>query len=344
MVTTAEKDDLGRSNYTHTVLGEEASATWCGYCPAVVGYMSSVFYSGNYDFYYVTLVQDRNPYAAQRINELNIGAFPTVAFDGGYRRVIGDVGGTGPYISALNACGARSVADIDIAVDVTWNGNAQLGITASVTNNQQNTYTGHIHAYVTEIDSRWYVFGHQYDYAMIGNYALNQNINVPAESTMEYETTWNGQSYGFGDIEQDNIMIIISVLRSATGFTDDTAAATPYINQAPETPDQISGPNQGVAGQTLTFETQSTDPNDNDLLYQWRWGDGSTTTWLGPFFSGEQVSQSHRWIQPGKYAVQVRVKDSHGLESDWSTPAYVKINVNPLFHIKPTFLNYDVTP
>ncbi|MFH1100427.1 MAG: CARDB domain-containing protein [Methanobacteriota archaeon] len=215
-------------DFTHTVLGEEATATWCGFCPYVIQYLDEIYHSGLYDFYYVALVADKNPYASQRVlDELEVTGYPTVFYDGGYRQVLGAGGGIPLHTAAINECGARAVANIDLNLTVTWNVNAQLDVTLNITNNEATEYSGHIHAYVTEIDSRWWNQGVQYHFAMIGDYALNQNVTIPAEGTSTYFTVWDGAAYGFEDISPENIMVIVSVFRSGTNYVDETAAVIP---------------------------------------------------------------------------------------------------------------------
>ena len=47
------------------------------------------------------------------------------------------------------------------------------------------------------------------------------------------------------------------------------------------------------------------------------WGD-SISNWLGPYTSGETVSLKHTWNFVGDYSINVKAKDSEGLESGWS--------------------------
>jgi len=126
--------------FTHTVLGEEVSATWCPHCPPVVGYMNYIYSSGSYDFYYVTLVCDMNSYANARRIELGVTGYPTVVFDGGYQTLVGNQGSTTPYINAINSCGARTVPDVDLDMSVEWLGDAEMSIVVDVTNNEASTY------------------------------------------------------------------------------------------------------------------------------------------------------------------------------------------------------------
>jgi hypothetical protein len=62
------------------------------------------------------------------------------------------------------------------------------------------------------------------------------------------------------------------------------------------------------------------------LFYQWDFGDGSVSDWLGPFGSDELCSVSHRWSSSGRYLVRVRAKDNFEDESVWSESLAVEIS------------------
>jgi hypothetical protein len=141
-------------DYTHTVLAEYGTTTSCPHCPPVSGYLFSIYESG-YDFYFVSLVANMNSAANTRCNELGISGVPDVHFDGGYTNLLGNQGSNTPYINAINTCGARSVSDIGLDIGLVWNGNNEVSVTVNVTNNEGTTYNGHLHAYVTEKESRW---------------------------------------------------------------------------------------------------------------------------------------------------------------------------------------------
>ncbi len=80
-----------------------------------------------------------------------------------------------------------------------------------------------------------------------------------------------------------------------------------------------TGPVFGSAGLEYEFESTATDPDEDDLYYQWDWGDGrSLSDWMGPYASGETCIASHTW-PVGDFDILVRVKDDFGVESDWST-------------------------
>ena len=74
---------------SHTILGELGTATWCGYCKYAHGALKALFKGGWHDFYYISLVDDKNVNAEDRIDELGISGFPTVWWDGDYVKNIG---------------------------------------------------------------------------------------------------------------------------------------------------------------------------------------------------------------------------------------------------------------
>jgi hypothetical protein len=101
---------------------------------------------------------------------------------------------------------------------------------------------------------------------------------------------------------------------------------------APEAP-ELSGPGQGVAGQSYTFTIVAMDPDGDNIYYMIDWGDGSVSEWVGPFANGEQANLSHIWNIQGQYSLRGKVKDMHNVESDWSDPLIIQIVGGPLLDI-----------
>ena len=220
-VNSPEKLD----DYTHTVMVEACTASWCPPCAIAAEVMHDVFYTGDYDFYYVALVSDKNTYANGRCGELGVTSIPDYVFDGGFTRQVGSTS-AGVYINKLNSCGARDVEDIDLALDITWNGDASIDVDLDITNNEASTYSGHVHVYVTEIVSRWNTNnGKPYHFAMVGNYAFNENADVAGDETTQLSTTWDGSQYGMSDLEENNVMVIATIYnRNNNDYVDETTA------------------------------------------------------------------------------------------------------------------------
>jgi hypothetical protein len=104
------------------------------------------------------------------------------------------------------------------------------------------------------------------------------------------------------------------------------------FNQPPEIPDTPSGPDEGVIGFEYTFTTQTIDVDDDDIYFLFDWGDGNDSGWLGPFYSGESVSDSYIWESVGEYSVKVKAKDENS-ESDWSEVHIINILGKPELEI-----------
>ena len=90
-------------------------------------------------------------------------------------------------------------------------------------------------------------------------------------------------------------------------------------NSPPNKPTTPTGPASGTPGTVYTYSTSTTDPNGDQVYYQWDWGDGSTPTWIGPYASGLTINTTHTFGK-GSYSIKVKAKDTNGAESVWSDP------------------------
>lgn len=216
---------------THTMFAELGTELPCSNCHVAREALHKVYTSNDYPFYYVSLVDFENDAAAERINEYNIWGYPTVWFDGGYRVEVGGFPEAEAYYRQdLTTCGARIVPNIDVTLSALWLGNAQIDIDVNVQNHESSGYTGHIHVYVTEVESTmgWNdTMGHPYTFAFL-DYAFNQDIIIPSSGTWTGSLVWDGHDfddgYGhdFGNIQYGNLQVIAVVFNSAVhqGFSD----------------------------------------------------------------------------------------------------------------------------
>jgi len=264
---------------THTVLGEQCTATWCSWCKYAHGALKALYKGGWHDFYYIGLVDDKNTHAADRIDELGITGFPTVHWDGGYDTDVGSgsiPGAMATYNSSINSCGTRTVADIDVSISVSWMGSATMSITVTVDNNEGSQYNGYLRCYVTEIESSfgWIDSGGQlYTFPFL-EYAFDQGITVNAGSTWSDTVTWDGALYNngmgtnYGTITEDNTFIIASVFDTTSGYVDETAGKRVGNNRAPNTPSSPN-PSSGATSINLnpTLSWTGGDPDWFDNVY-----------------------------------------------------------------------------
>ncbi|MBE3122955.1 MAG: hypothetical protein IMZ58_12235 [Thermoplasmata archaeon] len=220
---TKDDSNLGNRDFTHTVFAEDATATWCGYCHYAREALDVVYTSGDYPFYYICMVDDMNTHAASRIDDFNLYGFPTVFFDYGYNTVIGGwTGNEAEYRTAITQSGARTVADIDVNLNVAWLGDATMDISVGVTNNEATPYAGHLHVYMTEIESSlgWLdTTGHPYTFPFL-DYAFNEPLSIAVGGTWTNSMTWNGHNHNsgmgqdFGSIQYGNIAVIAAIFNN----------------------------------------------------------------------------------------------------------------------------------
>ena len=132
------KSNIVNENFTHTVFVEEGTATWCPYCPAMANALNNVYNIGDYNFYFVALIDDKSDDAAYRVrNDLNLQGFPSAFFDGGDKTIIGGVSNENTYKSLISRAGVRDVHELDFSVSVEWLGNAEIEIDITITNNEE---------------------------------------------------------------------------------------------------------------------------------------------------------------------------------------------------------------
>jgi hypothetical protein len=253
----------------HTVLGEYSTITTCTSKYPYLA-LKEIFKQEYHPFNFLTLVCDKNTHAYQRaVNELYLLEYPTLFLDGGYLSIVGEGNYSSiyqQYNESIEDCSHREVADLDITLDIEWlgavnpnppNGTTNfscrglswdvcaMNINCTVKNNELEQYDGHLHVYVAEINSSYWIdFYHcPYVFAFL-DYAWNEEIEISSEDTWEDSMEWNGADYNngdeenltiFNDIFQDNTILIASVLAENTKYTDETESKIAGINTEPKT-------------------------------------------------------------------------------------------------------------
>ncbi len=100
-------------------------------------------------------------------------------------------------------------------------------------------------------------------------------------------------------------------------------------NQAPETPEQPSGPTKGSMSIEYTYSSSAIDVDNDTLWYQFDWGDGNFSDLVGPYGSGDIAEASHTWNEIGNYEVRVKATDLINASS-WSQPLNITIKESSL--------------
>ncbi len=104
---------------------------------------------------------------------------------------------------------------------------------------------------------------------------------------------------------------------------------------APSKPITPSGTEYGEIGQTYTYRSRCTHPDDLDVQYRWSFGDGTTTEWSDFVAPDTLVSMAHSWDHEGYYGVRVQARDTDGYEGLWSDSLLVTISYPNDAPLKP---------
>ncbi|MHA1969113.1 MAG: hypothetical protein ACW964_15105 [Candidatus Hodarchaeales archaeon] len=294
------------NDYSHTILGEYFTLEGC--TPSRYSHMAlmELYYSEYHPFYYVSMVYDENKWANQRADELDVYVSPTLVWDGGYLKDIGsneDIkADMADYNESIIACGNRNVKDIDLNLDVEWLGvvniipengttevpidqvmswsNSEMEIDVEVINHETETYNGHLHVYVTEVnstlwDDKW---GNPYTFAFL-DYAWNEDVTLSGSGAWEDTVIWDGYDHqtGYGDyyqnITQDNILLVASIFDEDNfNYADETTGVRTGYDTDPKLYDIYFG---CTFPPPLIFENVSTNkyiPGDLgwNVTYYWR--------------------------------------------------------------------------
>jgi hypothetical protein len=197
----------GNETFSHIVLVEEATATWCTNCPAVANILHSLYESHNYRFYYVSLVNGTSSKVADRLfTNYNIYGFPTIFIDGGYKVVLGGANPESTFADAIEAAQGRvTVPNIKITLVAEYN-NASHGLTvkAYLYNNENSSYTGQLKLYLTEIISHWTGYDSKpYRFSFLDYIPIQNDVTIPAKGSIIVNGTMDVSAYDY-----ENLMII----------------------------------------------------------------------------------------------------------------------------------------
>jgi len=105
-------------------------------------------------------------------------------------------------------------------------------------------------------------------------------------------------------------------------------------NDPPETPEIPSGPKHILIGMDGNYTTSSVDPNyKNTIEYRFDWdstGDHNYSQFTPSMPSGQNVTLTHHWDEPGSYMVSAIARDNHGSKSAWSQGFEVTVHASNL--------------
>jgi len=178
-------------DFTHTIFIEEATATWCKFCPGTAEALKTVYDKQMYPFYFVAMVSDKSTDAKARLDDdYNIYAYPACFFDGGYKVVIGETSAN-TVENRVKLCGKRDVHELDLNVSVEWVSNGVIDISVSITNNEGSTGNNAPDKPVINGPSSGKK-KQEYEFTFVSNDPENQTIEYWINWGDETNTGWKG--------------------------------------------------------------------------------------------------------------------------------------------------------
>jgi len=212
IVTVVDKsDDENDQNSIHYVFVEDGTATDCKNCPIVANILHELFESEMYNFYYVSLVNDRSSEAQTRLtSDYDVYGFPTVFIDGGYKVIVGGNNDKSEYEQAILDARSRDVPDLQVTINAEYdNKTYKLTTEVVIENNEKKTYNGRLKVYLTEIVSQWNGYdGKPYHYGFV-DYVINKDISIDSNGEKNFSDSQN-----ISDYDHENLMIMAVIFNS----------------------------------------------------------------------------------------------------------------------------------
>lgn len=347
--------------YTHTGLIEEATATWCPYCPGMANALYNIYKDDELPFYFIAMVTDKSDTAGYYLQEtFNLYAYPSAFIDGGDSVVVGGYTDEDLYINRLERVLTRDVHDLDLSIGLSFNQDSTLTITVDITNNEVIPNTAPATPVITgEIDGKK---GTDYEYTIesvdeednnvyyridwgegeitdwFGPYesgteiSVNHNwtergeydIKVQAKDTYDAESEWGSLSVSMPyqkSIDRNHPFKQVITLLR-------TLIQKIMINEnTPPDPPEINGPTEGKISELQRYDFFLTDPDNDQLLrIEVDFGDEILVERCGcdkAWNNGTIIDINHIWEEQGNYTVTARVMDTNNAWSEWSEPLIV---------------------
>jgi hypothetical protein len=146
-------------------------------------------------------------------------------------------------------------------------------------------------------------------------------IKTDENGNREWETHIGGSETDSGDcvIQSNDGTYVITGQTFRSGQKDAwLVKLTPFQNQRPINP-LLTGPTTGKPHHMYNYSINATDPEGESLFYWFEWGDGTITSWQGPYESGKMCNTSIYWNKKGTYTINAKAADVYGGDSDWVT-------------------------
>lgn len=125
------------------------------------------------------------------------------------------------------------------------------------------------------------------------------------------------------EIQMNKILLTILVAGFAFGLSGCNGGNG---NRPPSAP-SINIPIEAVINKEVVVTVSSTDPEQNEVAYKVRFGDGMDSEWSEYFPSGQEVTFTHKYGEVGDYRVKAVASDREAI-GEWSEDKWIKIKTD----------------
>jgi len=215
-----------KENLVHNVFIEEGTATWCTNCPTIADILHDLYESKEHNFYYVSMVGDKNDKAESRLEkDYNISGYPTVFIDGGYSIIMGANNPKSTFEEEISRASKRDVPELHVNVTAELDETEEeIETLITIKNYESETYNGRLKVYLTE-KIAWQYFGGEgsYHFGFL-DYIVNENVAILGNDQKIVSET-----YDVSKLDPDNLMVIAVVFNSeSTKKYADPPSGNPF--------------------------------------------------------------------------------------------------------------------
>jgi parallel beta-helix repeat protein len=113
--------------------------------------------------------------------------------------------------------------------------------------------------------------------------------------------------------------VILTATDSHNNSSNDTTFAWIQETNSPPNPPNITGETNGKVGTEYDYRFETIDTDENPVWYMVEWDDGTSSGWIGPYDSGQQINLSHTWFIEDTFIIKAKAQAPYNTESDWGT-------------------------
>ncbi|HWR27436.1 MAG TPA: carboxypeptidase-like regulatory domain-containing protein [Candidatus Thermoplasmatota archaeon] len=106
---------------------------------------------------------------------------------------------------------------------------------------------------------------------------------------------------------------------SSSGLTGYRVKTLTTVQDNPPMVPSIHGQSEGKPRVSYSYTVVAVDPENDEVFYYVDWGDGTNSSWVGPYLSNENLTLNHMFAKKGTYIIKAQARDIYYATSGWGT-------------------------